>query len=331
LSEILTYKGVICSKLGYFKEALLLHENALCLDRNNITAKWNLSLSYLLNKELEKGFKLYEVRFLKNNSKISNSAISVNELYNKKILILGEQGFGDIIQFSRYIPLLKKFTQNLSFLPPKELKEVFSFADIKIVSKFKMNDYDFIIPLLSLPFLFKTNIKNIPSSNYLNFKKTKNSLDSKNRFKIGLAWSGRENYPYDFLRSIPLKLLKNIYELNHEKFQFYCLQKDIRGSDKFFFEKSNMIFLGDENFFDLANLILEMDLVISSDTSILHLSSTLQKKTFGLISFCPDWRWFLNDLNSPWYENLKLFRCKSDNNWLPVIDNVVEELSREFI
>jgi len=326
LSEALSYRGVLYSKLGLFKESIDQHKKAVQVCSTNYVAKWNLGLSYLLNGDFENGFKLYEARFLKNNSKHVNQIHSLSEIKNKKILVLAEQGFGDVIQFARYIPLLKNYSSNIHFLPPLELKNFFIFSHIDIVETFNQNDYDYVVPLMSLPYIFKTTLESIPGSDYLNFKlKSKKLINDK--IKIGLAWSGRESYPYDFLRSIPLQKLERLYNLYPDKFDFYCLQKDIRESDKYFFNKSNIRYCGDKSFFDIANLILELDLVISSDTSILHLASSLQVKTFGLIPFCPDWRWLLNISTSPWYSKLKLFRCKADNNWDNPIIDVVDNLS----
>ena len=125
--------------------------------------------------------------------------------------------------------------------------------------------------------------------------------------------------------------LEKIYGLDSNKFQFYCLQKDIKKSDEDDFRKSDIIYLGNKNFLEIAQAILEMDLVISSDTSILHLASSLQVKTFGLIPFKPDWRWLLNTNYSPWYPTLELFRCvDKSNDWNLVINNVVKKLRLMF-
>ena len=148
LSEAYSFKGVLYSKLGLFSQSLNEHKKAEKQCNDNYLAKWNLGLSYLLNGELERGFELYEYRFLKNNSKFHNIIKIIDEIKNKNILVLGEQGFGDIIQFSRYLPLLQQHVRELTFLPPLELFDIFNNTNIKVIKSFNLEDYDFIIPLI---------------------------------------------------------------------------------------------------------------------------------------------------------------------------------------
>ena len=88
------------------------------------------------------------------------------EIKNKNVLVIGEQGFGDIIQFARYLPVLKNHVKDLSFLPPQELFHFFKNLDVKVINSFQKEEYDFIIPIMSLPYIFQTNLNTIPSSNY---------------------------------------------------------------------------------------------------------------------------------------------------------------------
>jgi len=330
LSEAYSLRGILYSKLGLFSYSLNEHKKAVRQCSNNYLAKWNLGLSYLLNGDLKSGFKLYEYRFFKNNSKFRNIVKTVNEIKNKNILVLGEQGFGDIIQFSRYLPLLKQVVRELAFLPPLELFDFFKNTNIKVIKSFNKKDYDFIIPLMSLPYIFQTSLNTIPISNYLISGFIKKKQLNSNKINIGLAWSGRDTYPYDFLRSIPLHQLESIYSLDRNKFQFYCLQKDIRDTDQSCFDRSNILYLKNNSFVDIANTILDLDLVISSDTSILHLSATLQVKTFGLIPYCPDWRWLLDCKSSPWYPSLNIYRCNKNNDWTIVSQKVAKDINEIF-
>jgi len=330
LSEAYSFKGVLYSKLGLFSHSLKEHKRAAKQCNNNYLAKWNLGLSYLLNGDLERGFELYEYRFLKNNSKFRNTVRTVEEIKNKNILVLGEQGFGDIIQFSRYLPLLQQHVRELTFLPPLELFDIFNNTNIKVIKSFNLEDYDFIIPLMSLPYIFQTSLQTIPSSDYLVSDSIKKKQLNSNKINIGLSWSGRDTYPYDFLRSIPLQQLESIYSLDPNKFQFYCLQKDIRNSDQSCFDQSNIVYFKNNSFADIAKIILDLDLVISSDTSILHLAATLQVKTFGLIPYCPDWRWLLDIRSSPWYPSLHIYRCNNNNDWTTVSDNIIKDINVMF-
>ena len=125
-------------------------------------------------------------------------------------------------------------------------------------------------------------------------------------------------------RSIELDRLKKILSLDCE---FFCLQKDIWDRDKKHFEDSKINYLGDSNFLEIAAIIENLDLVISTDTSTLHLSSTLEKLTWGLISFNPEWRWWM--YNKPaFYKNLIEYKQIKFNNWNNVLDDVYLDLKK---
>jgi len=123
-----------------------------------------------------------------------------------------------------------------------------------------------------------------------------------------------------------LKYLSKLFSLKNQNVEFFCLQKDIRENDKEYFEKVEIKYLGDLNFFEVSKNIINFNLIVSSDTSLLHLASTLGIKTFGLISNIPDWRWSLDRDDSYWYDNLTLFRKKQNENWEDVIDRVYIEV-----
>lgn len=178
--------------------------------------------------------------------------------------------------------------------------------------------------------MFKQGI-NYYHENYLNLSLKKTAKYFKNKKpNVGLAWSGREDYPYDFLRSIPLVNFKKILDLENN-FNFFCLQKDIRAQDREFYQKYNITYVGDNTFFEVAKLINSLDLVISSDTSILHLSGTLMKETFALLPFVADWRWGSSNFKTPWYSSVKIFRCQDfSNNWIKSIDDISNLLNKKY-
>ena len=100
------------------------------------------------------------------------------------------------------------------------------------------------------------------------------------------------------------------------------MQKDIRKNDREYFEANNIEYLGNLKFYDLAKEVVDLDLVISTCTSILHLASSLKQKTYGLIGYKADWRWLQDQKKSSWYESLEIFRLKKNQKWEEILDTV---------
>ena len=143
---------------------------------------------------------------------------------------------------------------------------------------------------------------------------------------IGLVWSGSFNGTNEPYRSIPLSSLKKILSLNAN---FYCLQNEIWDRDLDFFRSTNLIDYGKLNLDEIASIINNLDLVITVDTSILHLSASLNKETWGLISLNPDWRWGEFNKFNP-YKSLNIFKQKTFNKWNDIEDQIYEKLKKKI-
>ena len=327
-SNLLNYKGIAYSKLSKYEESIKLQKEAVKLNENNFDAQCNLGFNNLVLENFEIGWKQYEFRLKKNNLDISKYPEKISDIKNKKILIKAEQGIGDVIMFSRFLTDLLFYTTDITVEIPSVLKNFFRNDQFNFTTKktIKLNNFDFEIFIGSLPYLLnkKNNFK--IKSNLLNSQIFNAQVPKDKSYKVGLAWSGNENFKYDKLRSLKLKYLSKLFSLKNQNIEFFCLQKDIRENDKEYFEKVKIKYLGDLNFFEVSKNIINFNLIISSDTSLLHLASTLGIKTFGLISNIPDWRWSLDRDDSYWYDNLTLFRKKQNENWEDVIDRVYIEV-----
>lgn len=147
--------------------------------------------------------------------------------------------------------------------------------------------------------------------------------------KVGLAWAGNPNFGKDPDRSI---LLKNILPVSSvEGVSFYGLQKDLRDGDRDILTANpQIVHLGGEieDFRDTAAIMASLDLIISSDTSIVHAAGALGKPVWILLPSIPDWRWMLERNDSPWYPAARLFRQKHDGDWRSVTDEVSAELRK---
>jgi ADP-heptose:LPS heptosyltransferase len=190
--------------------------------------------------------------------------------------------------------------------------------------------------LISLPLAFKTTFDTIPAApQYLHSDKTKVArwrtlLRERSRPRIGLVWSGNPNNTIDPRRSI--RLADWLAHLPAE-FQYFCLQKDVREADKAALDSSPLIVSFDDDlqdFSDTAALCECMDVVISVDTSVAHLSAALGKETWILLPFIPDWRWLLDRDDSPWYPTAKLYRQKAVGDWNEVFARITTDLHQEF-
>lgn len=266
------------------------------LNSNYHEASLNKSLDLLLQGDFENGFPLYESRWaVKGVSNTSGKRLfdkplwlGIESLQGKTILIYGEQGFGDFIQFSRYINLIDKLGAKVILEAPKAL--VGLMRSLEGVSQLIMEGadlpaYDYQCPILSLPLATNTTLSSIPvNTPYLtahpeNVAEWKTRLGEKSYKRVGLVWSSMSNFKEDSKRS--LMLVDFIKALPKEGFEYICLQKEIKECDKDVLSlNKNIRFFGDSlsDFSDTAALIENMDLVISSCTSIPHLSGALGKK-----------------------------------------------------
>ena len=261
----------------------------------------------------------------------------IEGLAGKTILVHSEQGLGDTIQFSRYLPLLAEHGARVVFELPAALfgalRGVTGVSDF-VVKGQTLPAADFHCPLLSLPLAFKTTLESIPSpgpylkADALKVKQWSERLGLKSRPRIGLVWSGNAQHKNDHNRSISLELLLSQLP---DRFDWVSLQREVRDADRQALELHPSIrHFGTElaDFTDTAALCELMDLVISVDTSVAHLSGALGRPTWVLLPNVPDWRWLLDRDDSPWYACIKLYRQREPSEWSPVIARVALALSQ---
>ena len=338
-------KGSALSELKRYDEAITHYDKALGLKPDYHEASWNKSLSLLIQGDFENGLPLFESRW----DSGAVSAIAGKRFFNeptwlgkeplngKTILLYAEQGFGDFIQFCRYVKLVADFGAKVILeapLPLANLMEGLKGVSQLVVKGEQLPSFDYQCPLLSLPLAFKTNLHNIPNPNgYINLNKYPNKiiewksrLGSKLRPRVGLVWSGNPHHENDFNRSL---LLKDILPFLPNQFEYISLQKEVREADKLVLDSNPHIlnfasYLAD--FLDTAALIDNLDLVISIDTSVAHLSGALGKKTLVLLPSVPDWRWLLDREDSPWYRSVKLYRQVAIGDWKSALDRVALDL-----
>lgn len=324
----------LLSEIGKNKFALNFYLKCKELKPDFKSCLWNLSHCYLKLGRLDLGFNLYENRFLNENPvpkkfKDIKDPNSLDELAKKKVLIWDEQGLGDTLNFSRFIFDLLNFTKNITFVVNSSLVELLKNLDenINVVDynflKLNPQKFDYQIPLGSLPRLLKIKNKNELRFRPLILKEEKLNLP-KNRLNIGFTWFGNLNYPNDQYRSISLKYFKEI--LSIKNINYYKLSKGIKDIDLDEYSKFEIKDLGNKNFNQLSKYLMNLDLIISSDTVIAHLAGILNLNCILLLNFNSDWRWFYDDKKTPWYPSIKIIKQKKLNDWTPVLSSLKNEI-----
>jgi hypothetical protein len=258
------------------------------------------------------------------------------DLEGKTILLYGEQGLGDTIQFCRYVEKVAALGATVIFEVRPALMSL--LRDLPGVNRLIENgeslpDFDYQCPLLSLPLAFNTNLDSIPSSpKYLASdpvltKNWQSKLGAKTKLRVGLAWTGNPNNPNDHPRSMPLVQLEPLLS---EDMEFFAMQKDIRPSDLDALGRSGIKHVGGDlsDFYEIAAFVECMDLIVTVDTSFAHLAGALGKPVWILLQFVPDWRWLLDRSDSPWYPTARLFRQNVAGDWTSVIHEVQNELAQ---
>ena len=330
--EALTNKGNVLNELKRFDEAIAHYDRALDLKPNYHEASLNKSLSLLLQGDFENGLELYENRW--HSEKASEvlekrffdkpTWLGRESLHGKVILLYGEQGLGDFIQFCRYGKLVSALGAEVILETPSSLAGL--MEDLEGISQIVIKGeelpfFDYQCSLMSLPLAFRTNLTTIPwNGPYLLIDAIKvdewsRRLGSKLKPRVGLVWSGNPHHKNDHNRSL---LLEDILPFLPSKFEYISLQREVREVDKLTLDLNPHIrsFASDlKDFVDTAALINNLDLVISVDTSVAHLSGALGKKTLVLLPDIPDWRWMLTREDSPWYPTIQLYRQLEIGDW----------------
>ncbi len=320
------------------RDAIKVCNAALNAEPSHADARWNRGIARLISGDLIGGFADYESRWLlpEFKSRSFSSALWQNEnLKGKSIMIYSEQGFGDTIQFIRYVSLVAKQKPKAIYLETHKFLVALLKANIKVDGVFNTGDNlpksDYHIPLMSLAHRFKTTLENIPKkTGYLQVTENtpyifeNNQLGQKN-IKIGLVWAGRKSHKNDKRRSIPFNFCLPFFK--SQNIQFYSLQVDGAAEcEKYSSDIIDLsVYLTD--FVATGAILKNLDLVITVDTALAHLAGSLGVMCWIMLPFAPDWRWQLDNHYTPWYSSIRLFRQQKRNNWTSVIDQITSSLA----
>jgi hypothetical protein len=321
--------GTILDATGRWHDAIAAFRQAAKLRPDLAVAHWNLGLTLLRQGDYPAGWPEWEWRWnvpdlRLNRLQCRQPQWDGAELAGKRILLYAEQGFGDTIQFARYVPLVAARGGIVTLGCPTELFNLFS----------RLPGVETCLPqpgtapasfsvhasLPSLPRIFGTTLATIPQNiPYMHadpakIERWRARMTGTNTKKIGLVWAGRPTHRGDRERSLPLAALADLPAL--PGIQWFSLQKgdaaqQARTAPFELTDWTNELI----DFSDTAALIANLDLVISVDTSVAHLAGAMGKPVWVLLPFVPDWRWLLERGDSPWYPTMRLFRQTTSGDW----------------
>jgi Tfp pilus assembly protein PilF len=332
-------RACILHELQRFDEALAAYTRALQLAPDDADIHWNESLTRLLLGDFPRGWEKYEWRKKRpgyEDRKFAPPQWGGEPIAGKTILVHAEQGFGDTLQFARYVPMLASMGAKvvLEVQPPlKSLMATLPGVSTLIARGEPLPAFDIHCPIMSLPLALGTTFKTIPAVvPYLKAPEYRVQdwqarLPRNGKLRVAFAWSGSATHEHDAVRSIPLEKWRPL--LDHRDIQWISIQRDLRtGDEAILAAYPSIVHVGAElkDFAETAAVIAACDLVVSVDTSVAHLAGALDRRAWILLQHSPDFRWLLNRSDSPWYPRTRLFRQPSFGDWESVLKAVSKEM-----
>ncbi|HWA92038.1 MAG TPA: tetratricopeptide repeat protein [Rhizomicrobium sp.] len=344
---ILNNKATILKSLGRLDEALPVWREAIQAAPNDANTQTNYAMACLLTGDFETGLAIFEQRWAKKENAGKRPALPFPEwkgepLKGKRIMVYAEQGLGDIVQFSRYLPMLQAADAQTAFLVGRKMHALLaaSFPGIGLfddVAKARLQRCDYSLGMMSLMLRFGTRPDTVPA--LVPYLKPDPARVARWRariggegFRIGIAWQGNPNTAIDAGRSIPLAAFAPLAAVPGVR--LISLQKnegaEQRAGAPMAVEDLGPEFdAGRDAFLDTMAAMQSLDLAISSDTAIAHVAGALDRPVWVALRRVPDWRWMLGRDDSPWYPSMRLFRQQTAGDWDGVFASMRRALDGE--
>lgn len=336
--------GSAYKNIGRFDRARQMYQKAIALEPNHVNAHFDLSTVLLQTGEYEQGWEAYEWRFKKEQmlghiktyeAIFSKPLYTTQDIKDKTILVHAEQGFGDSLMMIRYVHVLKERGAKVVVYLREGLEELFRNMDGVDMVQTRGEvpaEFDYHLPLMSLAYRCDPGLERITEAYpYLNTDKKCEGFQENKKFKIGIVW-GASNTGESYKKKV-FSLEYFLPLLQNENIQLYSLQlgEDAQALNEEPY-KTSIQDLSSEihDFSDTAALLKELDLVISSDTSLAHLAGAMGVNVWVLLQKVPDWRWGVSGKESLWYPSARLFWQDSLEDWNSVFKQVVKALKKEY-
>ena len=323
------YNIAVCAqKLGDYEEAEKNYKKMLEKFPNSMETKVSLGMCYLLQKRFKEGYELFYNRSYHLLLETSNNPWKPGQKIADEVVIICDQGYGDHIQFIRYLPFLEG--KKVKIAARKQLKNLFklNYPEMEFIDYSEINPNTQAIRITDLAYALDMDFEHIPfSEGYLNIEKA--DIQSQ-RPKIGLCWEAGSAAIRNMInRTMNVKCFERFFDM--DEIQLYSLQYEdsMDGNSKY----PQMINLAQDfkDFSDTAQAIKAMDAVITVDTAVAHLSGALGVKTYLLLPYAADWRWFDDTDTTPWYKSVKIFKQVEHISWEKPLDDLYNEIKNQFI
>jgi hypothetical protein len=328
------------------EESIACNRRALALDPSLAAAHFELSEGLLVTGQFEEGWAQYEWRFDLPNA-ASLMPTSGKPLWDGKpmpagtLVLIADQGFGDSIQFCRYIPDVARLCPNIVVAGSAEMRPIVT-QQPGIAGYFdrweQLPAFDAYCPLSGLPRLFRTELATIPAAGrYVGadaekaarWRRRLDALTPASYRRVGLVWAGRPTHGNDFNRSMTLGGLSEIAALGNVA--LISLQMGAATAQiGHYFGRAPLVNLGAEieGFADTMAILDGLDCLVTVDTGVAHLAGAMGKPTFVLLPYAPDWRWLLGRSDSPWYPTVELFRQTRPGSWAEPVSALAGRLGK---
>ncbi len=331
LAEAHASLGYILTIQGSLNSAIEACEAAIRLRADFAQAHWNLAIAALLSGDLRRGFAEYEwrkrhARYRVDFPDLPGPMWDGTGGCDRTILVRAEQGFGDVIQFARYLPLIQQAGARPVLMCAPQLQRLLeSMPGVRTVSSAgPLPAYDAWIDQISLPRLFATTLETIPAAAGYLLADPARAQAWQARLpqgrKVGVALAGNPNHAADRRRSLPLDVALSLPDV--AGLSFVNLQHGPTAGRLPLTDLTPWM----TDFAETAALIDNLDLVVTVDTSVAHLAGAMGKPVWILLPHAPDWRWLLGRTDSPWYHAARLFRQPAAGDWPSVLVQVMRAL-----
>jgi tetratricopeptide (TPR) repeat protein len=337
--------GVALERFGDWAGALVAFEAAVECDPGHVDAHWNLALALLRHGRIDEGFREYEWRFRRDQPSPGRCARPVwdgRELGGATLLVRAEQGFGDALQFFRFVPEAARRGARVVLQVPQAMhglaQRIPGVAAV-VTQGDEPPEFDTHVSLMSLPFVLGTTLAGLASHHgYLRAdphavdawqrQLIERGLQSDRELAVGVVWAGNPAVRNACERSPGLATLRGL--MNQAHVRWFSLQKgagcaeiDAAAPPASFVDLQDSL----PDFDATAAVIANLDIVVTCDTAVAHLAGALGKPTFAMLPFTPDWRYGLDRDTTPWYASMRLFRQAARDDWTNVLDDVSKALS----
>ena len=335
--------GTLCRDNRRPDLALDYFEQALKLEPANEQVIFNRALSRLTLGDYKQGWLDYEKRFGQGRPvQLRHNEVprwNGEPLAGKRLLVQSEQGYGDTLQFARYLPLLQSYGGSVVFECQDSIVKTalsgLEGVEYLLARGETLPHVDCQVPLLSLPLIFGTEVDTIPSAGgYLSavpelievWRKRLSSVSE--GMRIGINWAGRRT-------RLNLNRAMRLYDLtqlmNISNVGFVSLQLGAEAAQAAEFGGTLLDLSGEiKNFGDTAAIMANLDLIITIDSAVAHLGGAMGIPTWVMLKYSPDWRWLLGRNDSPWYSSAKLFRQQKVGDWHGVIAQITNIITSDL-